>query len=135
MSHAVGRRDYGDRSKRSAASWNQLRPRTSVARVARRHAVNANQVFYWRKQYREGRLDEGHGCPTAWDVGTPKWDTSEDAASRISVVTEAEKLFNETYARWLYTYSVILGFRNSFTEVSANVANRLQESLYRCFAI
>jgi transposase len=31
----------------------------SVARVARRHAVNANQVFYWRKKYREGRLDKG----------------------------------------------------------------------------
>jgi len=29
---------------------------TSVARVARRHAVNANQVFYWRKKYQEGRL-------------------------------------------------------------------------------
>jgi transposase len=28
----------------------------SVARVARRHVVNANQVFYWRKKYREGRL-------------------------------------------------------------------------------
>ena len=28
----------------------------SVARVARRHAVNANQVFYWRKKYHEGRL-------------------------------------------------------------------------------
>ena len=28
----------------------------SVARVARRHAVNANQVFAWRKKYREGRL-------------------------------------------------------------------------------
>src|SRR6202158_188609 len=28
----------------------------SVARVARRHAVNANQIFYWRKKYREGRL-------------------------------------------------------------------------------
>jgi transposase len=28
----------------------------SVARVARRHAVNANRVFYWRKKYREGRL-------------------------------------------------------------------------------
>ena len=28
----------------------------SVARVARRHALNANQVFYWRKKYREGRL-------------------------------------------------------------------------------
>src|SRR6267154_5479992 len=28
----------------------------AVARVARRHAVNANQVFYWRQKYREGRL-------------------------------------------------------------------------------
>jgi transposase-like protein len=30
----------------------------SVARVARRHAVNANQVFYWRKKYREGQLSK-----------------------------------------------------------------------------
>ena len=28
----------------------------SVSRVARRHDVNANLVFYWRKLYREGRL-------------------------------------------------------------------------------
>ncbi|MGH9472157.1 MAG: IS66-like element accessory protein TnpA [Terriglobales bacterium] len=28
----------------------------SVARVAREHGVNANQVFYWRHQYRQGRL-------------------------------------------------------------------------------
>jgi transposase len=32
----------------------------SVARVARRHAVNANQVFYWRKKYCEGRLGKRH---------------------------------------------------------------------------
>jgi transposase len=31
----------------------------SVSRVARRHDVNANQVFYWRKLYREGRLGGG----------------------------------------------------------------------------
>ena len=31
-------------------------PGASVARVARRHEVNANQVFYWRKLYREGQL-------------------------------------------------------------------------------
>ena len=31
----------------------------SVSRVARRHDVNANQVFYWRKLYREGHLG-GH---------------------------------------------------------------------------
>jgi transposase len=29
---------------------------TSVARVARSHGVNANQVFYWRKLYQNGRL-------------------------------------------------------------------------------
>jgi transposase len=33
-----------------------LIPGASVAKVARRHEVNANQVFYWRKLYREGRL-------------------------------------------------------------------------------
>ena len=33
-----------------------LLPGASVARVARRHDVNANQVFHWRKLYREGRL-------------------------------------------------------------------------------
>src|SRR5438874_10438748 len=31
-------------------------PWASVARVARRNDVNANQVFYWRKLFREGRL-------------------------------------------------------------------------------
>ena len=33
-----------------------LLPHTSVSRVARRHDVNANLLFYWRKLYREGRL-------------------------------------------------------------------------------
>lgn len=33
-----------------------LLPGSSVSRVARHHDVNANQVFYWRKLYREGRL-------------------------------------------------------------------------------
>ena len=29
----------------------------SVAQLAQKYAVNANQIFLWRKQYREGRLD------------------------------------------------------------------------------
>jgi transposase len=33
-----------------------LRPNASVARVARAHEVNANQVFFWRKLYRQGLL-------------------------------------------------------------------------------
>jgi transposase len=33
-----------------------LLPGASVSRVSRRHDVNANQVFRWRKLYHEGRL-------------------------------------------------------------------------------
>jgi transposase len=33
----------------------------SVSRVARRHDVNANQLFYWRKLYREGPLGTNPG--------------------------------------------------------------------------
>lgn len=34
-----------------------LKPGASVSIVARAHDVNANQVFKWRKQYRQGRLE------------------------------------------------------------------------------
>ena len=30
---------------------------TSVAQLSQKYAVNANQIFLWRKQYREGRLE------------------------------------------------------------------------------
>jgi transposase len=33
-----------------------LAPGASVARVARAHGVNANQVFAWRRQYQRGPL-------------------------------------------------------------------------------
>ncbi len=35
-----------------------LQPGASVARIARKHGINANQVFLWRKAYREGLLPE-----------------------------------------------------------------------------
>jgi transposase len=35
-----------------------LRPGASVARIAREHGINANQVFLWRKTYREGMLED-----------------------------------------------------------------------------
>lgn len=36
----------------------------SVSRIAREHDVNANQVFAWRKQFKEGLLDipSGEDC-------------------------------------------------------------------------
>ena len=39
-----------------------LEPGASVARVARAHGVNANQVFAWRRQYRQGLLGEGNAA-------------------------------------------------------------------------
>lgn len=37
-----------------------LAPGASVARVARAHGVNANQLFHWRRLYRQGRLGAGN---------------------------------------------------------------------------
>jgi transposase len=34
-----------------------LEPSTSVARVARAHGVNANQLFAWRRLYLQGQLE------------------------------------------------------------------------------
>jgi len=35
----------------------------SVARIAQRYALNANQLFQWRKKYREGRLGSRLNAP------------------------------------------------------------------------
>jgi|ERR1700722_569877 len=50
-----GRRRRSAEEKRRIVE-ETLEAGASVARVARRHAVNANQVFYWRKKFREGWL-------------------------------------------------------------------------------
>ena len=44
-----------------------LKPGASVSLVARAHDVNANQVFKWRKLYREGQLEV---TPAARTSGT-----------------------------------------------------------------
>jgi transposase len=54
---AVTRRHRSKQERRRIAE-ESLQPGTSVEILARRHGVNANQVFHWRKLLREGRLDE-----------------------------------------------------------------------------
>jgi transposase len=39
-------------------------PGASIARVAREHGVNANQVFQWRHEYRKGTLDVSQPAQT-----------------------------------------------------------------------
>jgi transposase len=53
----------GQRQRRSIAEKRRIVEETlvegaSVARVARAHGINANQVFGWRRLYQAGRLGE-----------------------------------------------------------------------------
>src|SRR4051794_41836767 len=55
-----------------------LLPGSSVSRVARRYDVNANQVFAWRRRYRDGsaepaelRLLPGTGTPDRPEGAAP----------------------------------------------------------------
>ena len=45
-----------------------LMPGASVARVARAHGVNANQVFYWRRLYDRGLLEVDASCTALMPV-------------------------------------------------------------------
>ena len=69
----------------------------SVARVARRHAINANQVFYWRKQYREERLGKNQ-CSKLLPVtlSDPKSGRAGRAYSPFAVGTMEIKLAKGT---------------------------------------
>ena len=49
------------RAERRRIVEETFRSEASVAVVARAHGVNANQVFAWRKLYREGRLEVDGG--------------------------------------------------------------------------
>ena len=60
-----------------------LKPGASVSLIARAHDVNANQVFKWRKQYREGRLDPKPSSKTLLPV---KISDSLPAAVRSETV-------------------------------------------------
>ena len=68
----------------------------SVARVARRHAVNANQVFYWRKKYREGRLGESRSSKllpvTLSDISWGRAGRASGGSSPLAIGTMEIKL-------------------------------------------
>src|SRR6204780_2688052 len=57
ISEPAGQRRYRPKQERRQLVEETLQPAASVAVIARQHGVNANQVFHWRKLYREGRLE------------------------------------------------------------------------------
>ena len=58
-SNSITKRRYRSALERRQIVEETLRPGASVAIIARAHEVNANQVFCWRKLYRQGLLDSG----------------------------------------------------------------------------
>jgi transposase len=56
----------------------------SIARVARAYGVNANQLFHWRKLYKEGLLEE-RGAPRLLPVSVP--EIPSDAAAPQTTTT------------------------------------------------
>ena len=63
-----GKRQYRSRKERRQIVEETLQPGASVAVIARQHGVNANQVFHWRKLYREGRLELKPASAELWPV-------------------------------------------------------------------
>ena len=50
------RRRWAAEEKRRIAE-ESFEGNSSVAQLGQKYAVNANQIFLWRRQYREGRLE------------------------------------------------------------------------------
>jgi transposase len=69
-----------------------LVPGRSVAEVARAHEVNANQVFDWRKQYLEGRLDPKREDGLMLPVVLSEPDEKEKASTPSKPRTSASVL-------------------------------------------
>lgn len=60
-----GGKRFRTKAERRQIVEETMKPGASVSRVARAHDVNANQVFHWRRQYREGWLEEKGPKPAA----------------------------------------------------------------------
>jgi transposase len=54
---SVRRRQFRSVEQKRQMVQETLKPGASVAIIARRHGVNANQLFSWRRQYRRGVLE------------------------------------------------------------------------------
>ncbi len=63
LSEPAAKRLYRSKQERRRIVEETLQPGASVAVIARQHGVNANQVFHWRKLYREGRLELEPAAP------------------------------------------------------------------------
>jgi transposase len=92
----VRKNRWRTKEERRAIVEETMLPGASVARVARRHEVNANQVFGWRKLYREGRLETARFLPVKLanqDVLVKKDDAPGSGAIEIQLSKGTLRIF------------------------------------------
>lgn len=81
-----GRYQHHSREFKRAVVEQTLEPGASVARIAREHGLNANQVFAWRRQFRAGGLDGVTPALLAVEVVEPTVGDRPDAPARRSAL-------------------------------------------------
>jgi transposase len=65
-----GKRRYRRSDEKRRIVEGTLAPEASVAVIARRHGVNANQMFHWRKLYQAGLLGTSRGMTPTFPIRT-----------------------------------------------------------------
>ena len=70
------RRDWSDEEKLAIIA-ESFTTTTSISAVARRHGINKNQLFQWRRQFREGAFDQSERI----DFVPVVHDRTDDAAA------------------------------------------------------
>jgi len=68
-----------------------LRDGASVSSVARAHGVNANQVFQWRRLYRDGLLDAASGGDEMRFLPVAVWDEARVEVAGLSAVVPLDE--------------------------------------------
>ena len=90
IAESPAKRRFRSKRERRQIVEETLQPGASVAVIARRHDVNANQVFHWRKLYREGRLDVQPVTPPLLPVRVAEVVSSEPPAKLYAGVIVVE---------------------------------------------
>ena len=93
---AKSKRQYRTIAEKRRIVEETLAEGASVARVARAHGVNANQVLHWRKLYLVGRLGSASGAERAGrdQAGT---ETVLGASSKIPTTPQRMRRFSFAY--------------------------------------
>ena len=105
----VAKRPRRSQQERRRVVEETLKAGASVTDIARAHGVKANQVFRWRKLYREGRLD---GTPAQrCRYASRKWSGSSRALASFGSNSDAPAFTSKepsilTVSAWSWSTSL-----------------------------